>query len=167
MSKILVTGGCGYIGSHTLVDLLENGYDVLSVDDNSRSSGVLLEGVKKITGKDVRNHKIDLCDLENVKKLFRENDIRGVIHFAAYKAVDESVANPLLYFRNNLVSQINLLQCTEEFKTAFFVFSSSCSVYGNADTVPVTEDTPLKKSRVTIWYDQTGWGGHDHEPVKE
>jgi len=146
MDKILVTGGCGYIGSHTIVDLVENGYDVISVDDNSRSTGILLEGVKKITGKDIKNYKVDLCDLDSVKKIFRENDIMGVIHFAAYKAVDESVQDPLLYYRNNLLSQINILQCTEEFKTPFFVFSSSCSVYGNADTVPVTEETPLKKA---------------------
>jgi UDP-glucose 4-epimerase len=146
MPVILVTGGCGYIGSHTLVDLIENGYDVISVDNNSRSTGELLNGVKKITGKEVRNFQTDLCDFEAVRKVFSENDISGVIHFAAFKAVDESMAEPLLYYHNNLVSQINLLRCTEEFKTPYFVFSSSCSVYGNADKIPVTEETALKKA---------------------
>src|SRR5687767_10198940 len=117
MPVILVTGGCGYIGSHTLVDLIENGYEVISVDNNSRSTGDLLTGVKKITGKEVRNYQTDLCDFESVRRIFTENDILGVIHFAAFKAVDESMTKPLLYYHNNLVSQINLLRCTEEFKT--------------------------------------------------
>lgn len=146
MSKILVTGGCGYIGSHTLVDLIEHGYEVICVDNNSRSGLELIRGVEKITGKSIKLYKIDICELEKIRDVFRENDISGVIHFAAYKSVDESVGDPLLYFSNNLVSQINLLQCTEEFKIPHFVFSSSCSVYGNADSIPVTEETPLKKA---------------------
>ncbi|MBL7739732.1 MAG: UDP-glucose 4-epimerase GalE [Chitinophagaceae bacterium] len=143
---ILVTGGCGYIGSHTMVDLIENGYEVICVDNNSRSGTQLLQGVKKITGKGIINHKVDLCDYTAIQSVFRQHKIDGIIHFAAFKSVDESVREPLLYFQNNLVSQINMLRCTEEFGIKHFVFSSSCSVYGNADEIPVTEETLLKKA---------------------
>jgi len=143
---ILVTGGCGYIGSHTIVDLLSNGYEVISVDNNSRSSPKQLYGVEKITGKKILNYSTDLCDLEQTRIIFRNHPIEGIIHFAAYKSVDESVQNPWLYFHNNLVSQINVLQCAAEFNIQNFVFSSSCSVYGNADEIPVTEETPLKNA---------------------
>jgi UDP-glucose 4-epimerase len=143
---ILVTGGCGYIGSHTIADLLENGYDVVSVDNNSRSTTQLLEGVQKIAGRKVTNYKTDLCNFEETRKIFQQHSIDGIIHFAAFKSVDESVQQPLLYFQNNLGSQINILRCLEEFKIANFVFSSSCSVYGNADIIPVTEETPLKRA---------------------
>jgi len=145
MAKILVTGGCGYIGSHTIVDLIENGYDVISVDNNSRSNPVILKGVEQIAGKKIKNYKVDLCNFDDTHAIFQENeDISGIIHFAAYKSVEESVQQPLLYYENNLVSLINLLKCVQEFQIASFVFSSSCSVYGNADKVPVTESTPLK-----------------------
>ena len=145
MAKILVTGGCGYIGAHTLVDLIENGYDVVSIDNNSRSSNYLLAGVEKITGKKVKNYKVDLCDYNDTRAVFQENDdIEGIIHFAAYKAVGESVEEPLLYFENNLISLINLLKCTAEFKVGQFVFSSSCTVYGSPDVIPVTELSPIK-----------------------
>jgi UDP-glucose 4-epimerase len=145
MAKILVTGGCGYIGSHTLVDLIENGYDVISVDDNSRSSAAILKGVEKITGKSIKNYKVDLCNFDDTFAIFEENrDIRGLIHFAAFKAVGESVEKPLLYFENNLTSLINLLKCVQEFKTPWFVFSSSCTVYGEPDTPIVTEESPIK-----------------------
>jgi UDP-glucose 4-epimerase len=145
MSKILVTGGCGYIGAHTLTDLIENGYDVVSVDDNSRSTSYLLSGIEKITGKKVKNYKVNLCDFDDTRAVFQENpDITGIIHFAAYKAVGESVENPLLYFDNNIASLVNLLKCTAEFKVPYFVFSSSCTVYGNPDAIPVTETTPTK-----------------------
>jgi UDP-glucose 4-epimerase len=142
---ILVTGGCGYIGSHTILDLLENGYDVVSIDNNSRSTTRLLDGVKKIAGREVINYNIDLCNLEDTRKIFQQHKIDGIIHFAAFKAVDESVKVPLLYFQNNLVSQLNILQCVEEFSIPNFVFSSSCSVYGNSTEIPVTEDTPLQE----------------------
>src|SRR3954462_11637982 len=126
MSKILVTGGCGYIGSHTIVDLIENGFDVISVDDNSRSTPRILEGVEKITGKKIKNYKVDLCNFDDTFAIFQENtDITGIIHFAAYKAVGESVALPLMYFENNLNSLINLLKCVHEFHIPHFVFSSS------------------------------------------
>lgn len=145
MKKVLVTGGSGYIGSHTLVDLSENGYEVISADNNSRSTPDMLDGVEKIIGKKVKNYKVDLCDYEETRAIFEENtDIIGVIHFAAYKAVGESVEKPLLYFQNNMASLINILRCIEEFHVPHFVFSSSCTVYGNPDSIPVTEQTPRK-----------------------
>jgi UDP-glucose 4-epimerase len=145
MAKILVSGGCGYIGAHTLTDLIENGYDVISIDDNSRSSSYLLSGIEKITGKKVKNYKVNLCDFDDTRAVFQENpDITGIIHFAAFKAVGESVEIPLAYFDNNLSSLINLLKCTAEFKIPYFVFSSSCTVYGNPDSIPVTELSPTK-----------------------
>ncbi len=145
MKKIMVTGGCGYIGSHTIVDLIENGFEIISVDNNSRSSEHLLEGIEKITGKKVKNYKVDLCDYNDTSAIFEENnDIGGIIHFAAYKAVGESVEKPLLYFENNLLSLINLLKCVEFYKIPYFVFSSSCTVYGNPDHIPVTENSPIK-----------------------
>ena len=145
MAKILVTGGCGFIGSHTLVDLIENGYEVLSVDDNSRSSAAILKGVEKIIGKPIKNYKVDLCNFDDTFAIFEENrDIKGIIHFAAFKAVGESVHKPLMYFENNLTSLINLLKCAQEFKTPWFVFSSSCTVYGEPDTPIVTEESPIK-----------------------
>jgi UDP-glucose 4-epimerase len=145
MAKILVTGGCGYIGSHTIVDLVQNGYDVISVDNNSRSNPVILKGVEQITGKKIKNYKVDLCNFDDTFAIFQENnDISGIIHFAAFKAVGESVENPLMYYENNLVSLINLLKCVQEFSIPHFVFSSSCTVYGNPAEVPVIESTPLK-----------------------
>jgi UDP-glucose 4-epimerase len=146
--KVLVTGGCGYIGSHTIVDLINNGFDVVSVDSNIRSSTQLLDGVEKITGKKIRNYKVDLCNLEDTHAVFHENrDIVGVIHFAALKTVPESVADPLFYFHNNLSSLVNVLKCVKEFNIPNLVFSSSCSVYGNATELPVVEATPLKEAQ--------------------
>lgn len=123
MSTILVTGGSGYIGSHTIVDLIDNGFNVISVDNNSRSNPAMLEGIEKITGKKVKNYKVDLCNFDDTFAIFQENeDIEGIIHFAAFKAVGESVEKPLMYFENNLNSLINLLKCVQEFKTPYFVF---------------------------------------------
>lgn len=145
MKKILVTGGCGYIGAHTIVDLIQNGFEVVSADNNSRSNENILEAVKQITGKTVKNYKVDLCKYEDTYAIFQENpQIAGIIHFAAYKAVGESVEKPLLYFENNLNSLINILKCADEFSVPHFVFSSSCTVYGNPDDIPVTEETPMK-----------------------
>src|SRR5688500_9562766 len=153
MEKILVTGGCGYIGSHTIVDLVENGFDVISVDNNSRSSARILEGVEKITGTKIKNYKVDLCNFDDTFAIFQENeDIEAIIHFAAYKAVGESVEQPLMYFENNLVSLINLLKCVQEFNIPYFVFSSSCTVYGNPDQIPVTEQTPPKPAESPYGY---------------
>lgn len=145
MKKILVTGGCGYIGAHTIVDLLQNGFDVISVDNLSRSTPVLLTGIERITGKKIKNYKVDLCNYDETFAIFQENsDIEGIIHFAAYKVVGESVEQPLLYFENNLFSLINILKCVKEFSIPRFIFSSSCTVYGNPDEIPVTEQTPVK-----------------------
>ncbi len=153
MNKILVTGGCGYIGSHTIVDLIENGFDVISADNNSRSNAAILNGVEKITGKKVKNYKVDLCNFDDTHAIFQENtDIAGIIHFAAYKAVGESVEKPLMYFENNIYSLINILKCAEEFNVPHFVFSSSCTVYGNPVTIPVTEDTPLQQAASPYGY---------------
>ncbi len=147
MAKILVTGGCGYIGSHTIVDLIDNGYEVVSVDNLINSRETVLDGIEKITGKVVRNYRIDLCDLEATRSIFQEEqDISGIIHFAALKHVGESVEQPKRYFRNNINSLLNVLECMEEAGVVNLIFSSSCSVYGNAKTLPVTEETPLQEA---------------------
>ena len=144
IGRVLVTGGCGYIGSHTLVELIAAGYDPVSVDDNSRSSESILAGVEKITGKRVKNYRVDLRSAPQTGACFSENrDAVAVIHFAAYKTVPESVAEPLLYYDNNINSLLNVLQCTDEHQIPCFIFSSSCAVYGNSGELPVTEDTPL------------------------
>jgi UDP-glucose 4-epimerase len=142
--KILVTGGCGYIGSHTIVDLVENGFEVISADNLSRSHNEMLQGVEAITGKKIKNYRIDLCKYDDTNTLFIENpDIAGIIHFAAYKSVGESVGNPLLYYENNFDSLINILHCVQEFDIRYFIYSSSCTVYGTPVSLPVTEDSPL------------------------
>lgn len=144
MQKILVTGGCGYIGGHTIVDLIQNGFDVISVDDLSKGSLKMLAGIEKIVGRPIKNYKVDLCNLDDTEAIFLENpDLVGIIHFAAFKSVPESVSEPLMYFRNNLNSLINILQCAEDFDVDNFVFSSSCSVYGNTTELPVSENAPL------------------------
>ncbi len=145
MNKILVTGGCGYIGAHTILDLLENGFEPVCIDNNSNSTTALLEGIKTITGVSVKNYKVDLCNFDDTYAVFQENiNIKGIIHFAALKAVGESVELPLLYFENNLTSLINILKCAKEFNVPNFIFSSSCTVYGTPDEIPVTEQTPQK-----------------------
>ncbi len=145
MNKILVTGGCGYIGAHTIVDLIENGFNPISIDNNSRSTTALLTGIKEITGVAVKNYKVDLTNFDDTYAVFQENeDIKGIIHFAAYKAVGESVDKPLMYFENNLFSLINVLKCAKEFNIPHFIFSSSCTVYGSPDKIPVTEESPIK-----------------------
>jgi UDP-glucose 4-epimerase len=147
MKKVLVTGGTGYIGSHTVVDLIEHGFEVISVDNNSRSNPAMLEGIEKICNTKVKNYRVNLCNYEETRAIFEENkEIEGVVHFAAYKAVGESVEQPLLYFSNNMESLINILRCIDEFKIRHFVFSSSCTVYGNPDHIPVTEETPRKNA---------------------
>lgn len=144
--KILVTGGCGYIGSHTIVELLAKGYEIISIDNLSNSFASTLEGIQKITGKQVRNYSIDLCDLEATKSVFqKEGKIDGIIHFAAKKYVNESVEKPLLYYHNNIEGLLNVLNCCKKYQVNHFVFSSSCSVYGNASTLPVNEEVDLAK----------------------
>jgi UDP-glucose 4-epimerase len=148
METIIVTGGAGYIGSHTIIELLtRTSYKVLSIDNYSNSAASGYDRVRKITGKDFETCEIDLCndDLVN-EKLSKVRNIAGIIHFAAFKSVPESVADPLLYYNNNIRSLNNLLSFCKKNRINNFIFSSSCSVYGNADKNPVTEETPLKKA---------------------
>ena len=144
-STILVTGGAGYIGSHTVVALIQAGYSVLIIDDLSNSRAETLSGIEQITGTRPELASFDLCDPAALRKfLQRHPDISAVIHFAASKAVGESVDNPLKYYRNNLYSLINLLLAMKEHEITNFIFSSSCTVYGQPDQLPVTEATPVK-----------------------
>ncbi len=144
--KVIVTGGMGYIGSHTIVDLIQKGFEVISIDNLSRANPFSAEGIKQITGVTVKNHSVDLCDYEKTKAIISENaDAVGIIHFGAYKDVLESVKEPLVYFHNNISSTVNILKCAQEFKIKNFIFSSSCTVYGNIDTLPVLEETPFGK----------------------
>ena len=143
--KILVTGGVGYIGSHTTVELQNAGYEVVIVDELSNSNIGVLDGIEHITGKRPVFVQLDITNKEGLKKVFEENPgIQGIINFAASKAVGESVKKPLLYYRNNLVSLINLLELMPEFGVKGFVFSSSCTVYGQPDVLPVDEKAPIK-----------------------
>jgi UDP-glucose 4-epimerase len=145
--RILVTGGTGYIGSHTTVELINSGYEVVIVDNLSNSNIEVLDGIEKITG--VRPHFVqaDCANKDAMRDLFTKYPgIKGIINFAASKAVGESVHKPLLYYRNNLVSLINLLELMPEFGVKGFVFSSSCTVYGEPDKNPVDENAPIKKA---------------------
>jgi len=143
--KILVSGGAGYIGSHTVVELLQHGFEVVIIDDLSNSSEAIIHQIARITGKQAGFEKFNLCDKERTRFFFqRHTDLRGVIHFAAHKAVGESVHKPLKYYNNNLVSLFNILECMEEAKVNNFVFSSSCTVYGEPDTLPVKESNQIK-----------------------
>jgi len=145
MKKILVTGGLGFIGSHTVVELQNEGYDVVIIDDLSNSSIDVMEGITAITGKSPIFEKIDLKEKTSVESFFQKhNDISGVIHFAASKAVGESVENPLLYYENNLNTLIYMLKEVLNLNTSNFIFSSSCTVYGQADEMPITENAPVK-----------------------
>lgn len=141
--KVLVTGGAGYIGSHTCISLLENGYEVVVVDNLSNSKKVVLDKVEKLTGKTVPFYEYDVCDEEKLCAVFKAENIDAVIHFAGLKAVGESVAVPLRYYENNLISAIKLMKVMEAFDVKNLVFSSSATVYGDPATVPITEDFPL------------------------
>ncbi len=146
MQKILVTGGCGYIGGHTIVDLVDKGFEVISVDNFSRGSRRMLAGIEELLGRSIQNYDVDLRDAAATRAIFEAHaDISGIIHFAAFKSVPESVAEPLKYFDNNIRSLVNVLQCAVDFGIKSFVFSSSCSVYGNVTTLPVEENTPLSE----------------------
>ena len=145
-NRVLVTGGTGYIGSHTTVELLEAGYEVVIVDNLSNSEKFVLKGIKKITGKDVPFHKVDCGHEAALRRIFSKYRFDAVIHFAASKAVGESVEQPLLYYRNNLVSLMNILQLMREFGVPNLVFSSSCTVYGQAEKLPVSEQTPRREA---------------------
>ncbi|GGH08424.1 UDP-glucose 4-epimerase GalE [Sphingobacterium alkalisoli] len=146
MSKILVTGGTGYIGSHTVVELYKAGYTPVIIDNLSNSSSKILAQIEKIIGVKPEFHQFDLCDTEQTTAFINNNpDISGIIHFAASKAVGESVQKPLKYYHNNFFSLINLLEAYQE-KKINFVFSSSCTVYGEPDALPVTESAPVKRA---------------------
>ncbi|MGG7661188.1 UDP-glucose 4-epimerase GalE [Dyadobacter sp. BHUBP1] len=140
--KILVTGGAGFIGSHTVVELHNAGFEPVIIDNLYNSNLNVLEGIKKITGKEFPFYEIDCNDADKVRALFEKEKFDGVIHFAAYKAVGESVEKPLNYYENNLISLLVLLRAAQEFNVDKFVFSSSCTVYGQPEKLPVTESTP-------------------------
>jgi UDP-glucose 4-epimerase len=143
--KIVVTGGTGYIGSHTAVELIEDGFEVILIDNLYNSEAVVAERIGKITGTKPRLEVFDICDKKKLDDFFRRNkDISAIIHFAAYKAVGESVSKPLEYYRNNLVSLVNLLEGMNENDIPAIVFSSSCTVYGQPEKLPVTEDAPIQ-----------------------
>lgn len=143
--RILVTGGTGFIGSHTVVELQNSGYDVVIIDNLSNSSADVVDGIEKITGIRPDFEQLDCLDSEGLDKVFAKyGNIKSIIHFAASKAVGESVQKPLLYYRNNLVSLINLLELMPKYNVKGIVFSSSCTVYGQPDVLPVTEDAPIK-----------------------
>jgi UDP-glucose 4-epimerase len=142
--KILVTGGLGFIGSHTVVALQEEGFEVVIIDNLSNADISVWEGITSITGKKPEFHKFDLLDKQKVDAFFKQNKISGVIHFAASKAVGESVEKPLLYYENNLGSLLNVLKAMQKHGSKHIIFSSSCTVYGQADELPITEKAPLK-----------------------
>lgn len=152
MKNILVTGGAGYIGSHTLVELIESGYDVVVVDNLSNSSEESLRRVEKITGKKVKFYENDIADMEAMDKIFTENDIDAVIHFAGLKAVGESVEKPLEYYKNNISGTLNMCEVMRNHNVKNIIFSSSATVYGDPVEVPITEKTP--KGQCTNPY---GW----------
>ena len=144
--KILVTGGCGYIGSHTVVSLIENGFEVLIVDDLSNSNAFILDNIKKITGVKPTFINCDLKNFDHTENVIRYNkDVDAVIHFAAHKAVGESVNKPLKYYRNNLFSLVNMLLAQQDYGINNFIFSSSATVYGNPKTLPITEENEIQR----------------------
>lgn len=140
MKRVLVTGGCGYIGSHTVIELIDAGYEVVIVDNLSNSKEVVLDKIKTITGTKPTFYKVDLVDKAALRSIFEKESFNDVIHFAGLKAVGESVAKPLEYYHNNLVSTLNLLECMREFGVKNIVFSSSATVYGSPKSVPITEN---------------------------
>jgi UDP-glucose 4-epimerase len=154
MKTLLITGGAGYIGSHTIIELLENtDFNVISVDNFSNSSSKTFERIEKITGKKVHNYNIDCCNKKELETIFeKEQSIIGIIHFAAFKSVPESVSNPYKYYHNNINSLLNVLECCLKYAVTNFIFSSSCSVYGNINSLPVREDTPLGKAESPYAY---------------
>lgn len=152
MSSILVTGGAGFIGSHTCVELLEGGYDVIVVDNLSNSCDESLKRVEKITGKTVKFYKADIADKDVMSKIFEENEIFAVIHFAGLKAVGESVQKPLEYYTNNIAGTLSMCQVMKEHHVKNIIFSSSATVYGDPEIIPITEECP--KGQCTNPY---GW----------
>ena len=145
--QVLVTGGTGYIGSHTVVELQSKGFEVIIVDDLSNSSAEVVDQIEKITGIRPSFEQFNLLDAQRLDTFFQKyNRIEAIIHFAAFKAVGESVNKPLAYYQNNLISLMNILECMSRYKISNLVFSSSCTVYGQPDQLPVTEQTPKKEA---------------------
>lgn len=145
--KIVVTGGCGYIGSHTIIDLINEGFEVFSIDNYSNSSADTINQIEAVTGKQIINYEVDLRDKNALfEVLKKESPVDGLIHFAALKAVGESVDQPLEYYDNNINGLLNVLEAQTVFKIPYHIFSSSCSIYGNAEDLPVTESTPIKEA---------------------
>lgn len=140
--EILLTGGAGYIGSHTAIELINAGYDVIIADNLSNSSGKVIDRIERITGKRPKFYKIDISKKAALSKVFDENKIKGVIHFAGFKCVPESIEKPIKYYRNNIDTTLTLLEVMEKYNCKKFVFSSSATVYGNSNPVPLTEDMP-------------------------
>ena len=140
-NTVLISGGAGYIGSHTTVELIRAGYDVVVIDNFSNSEKETLERIKQITGKDFSFAEVDICNENDLRKVFEKYEFNSVIHFAAYKAVGESVADPLKYYHNNLISFINILNMMRELGRKNIIFSSSATVYGQTDQLPVTEQS--------------------------
>lgn len=152
MKKVLLAGGAGYIGSHTAVELLESGYDVIIADNYSNSCPESIKRVEKITGKSVKSYEVDIKDISKLEQVFAENQIDAVIHFAGLKAVGESVQKPILYYRNNIDTTLALLECMEKYNVNNIIFSSSATVYGEENPVPYTEE--MKRGTCTNPY---GW----------
>jgi len=150
MQNILVTGGLGYIGSHTVVVLQQAGFKVTIIDDLSNANTKVLHNITQITGVEPAFYEIDLKKQSDLNAFFEKNEIHGIIHFAAHKAVGESVNEPLNYYKNNLLGLINILELMEKFNVDHFIFSSSCTVYGQADKMPINENTPLKNFGISI-----------------
>ena len=141
--KVLVTGGCGFIGSHTCVELLESGYEVVIVDNLSNSKKDVVNKIETITNKKVSFYEVNVCDFKELDKIFEAEQIDAVIHFAGYKAVGESVSKPIMYYRNNLDSTLTLIEVMTKHNIKKLVFSSSATVYGDPEKLPITEDFPL------------------------
>ena len=141
---ILVTGGAGYIGSHTILELIEKtSFNVISIDNYSNSSNETYQRIKNITGRDVEHYNLDLCDKDALFQLLKSKNITGIIHFAAFKSVPESVENPFKYYSNNITSLLNIIEACNHFSIQNLIFSSSCSVYGNIEKMPVSETSEL------------------------
>jgi UDP-glucose 4-epimerase len=148
MNSVLVTGGLGYIGSHTVVELLNTGFNVVVIDDLSNADVSVVQGIKEASGKDITFIEANVCDRNKLNETVQKykDSLAGVIHFAAFKAVGESVKYPLKYYKNNILSLINILDILQENKLDNLIFSSSCTVYGQADKLPITEEAPLKQA---------------------